>query len=208
MNSAVYPEEVEHLSDLYGSPQRLQVQVETDPEFQRAFRASLRRRRAEVAFIIVRAEGRILVTTKTFYPKGVFRIPTGGVKPGEAVEEAMWRELAEETGLTPSEKPRFAAVIEYRMEGARDAVRFATYLFVVNAAEGEPHCSDPDEEICEYQELAPEDLRTLAHSLSNLGPSWRSWGVWRAVPHNIAATILTGEAPENAVHETEPPSET
>ncbi|MDQ2730173.1 MAG: NUDIX hydrolase [Armatimonadota bacterium] len=189
MNSAIYPEEVEHLAERYGEPRRELVEIEADPEFFRHFQASLRRRRAEVGLVIRRKSGNILLTTKVFYPAGVFRLPTGGIKPGEAVEEALWRELQEETGLSV-EATQFAALLEYRMTAGTNVVRFATYLFVLDAPDGEPHCSDPDEEICEFREVSPAELEAAGESLANLGPSWRSWGVWRAVPHRVAAEIL------------------
>ena len=167
----------------------LKVELAADPDFQRSFRASLRRRRAEVAFVILRPGGTVLTTTKTFYPSGIFRIPTGGVKPGEAVEEALWREINEETGLDVT-GATFAALIEYQLVANGTTVRFATYLFVVHASEGVPHCSDPDEDICAFRELLPAELEAVAVSLSNLGANWRSWGIWRAIPHRVAAEIL------------------
>lgn len=200
MNSAIYPEEVEHLAARYGEPRRELVEIEADPEFFRHFQASLRRRRAEVGLVIRRSSGNILLTTKVFYPAGVFRIPTGGIKPGEAVEEALWRELQEETGLAV-EETRFAALIEYRMTAGTNVVRFATYLFLLDAPGGEPQCNDPDEEICEFRETPPAELHAAGESLANLGPSWRSWGVWRAVPHRVAAEIL---APNSEILPPEP----
>ena len=189
MNSAVYPEEVEHLVGRYGSPRRLQMEIPADLEFFRVFQASLQRRRAEVALVIRRTEGRVLVTTKAFYPAGVYRIPTGGINPGEAVEEALWREFKEETGLEAT-NPQFGALIEYRITNAASAVRFASYLFILDAPDGEPACSDLDENICGFRELSPADLKMLVGTLSNLGPTWRSWGQWRAVPHQVASDLL------------------
>jgi len=142
-----------------------------------------------VAFVIRRHGGLVLASAKTFYPAGVYRLPTGGVKPGEAVEEALWRELQEETGLHAT-SAHFAALLDYRLESRGITVRFASYLFVVNAPVGCPRCSDPDEEICDYREVTASDLRVLAEELGHLGPGWQSWGVWRAVPHSIAADIL------------------
>jgi hypothetical protein len=74
------------------------------------------------------------------------------------------------------------------------AVRFATYLFVVSTEAGEPHCTDPDEEICEFREVAFTDLEALANDLSHLGTGWRSWGLWRAVPHRVALQVLAGQS--------------
>jgi NAD+ diphosphatase len=194
VNSAVYPEEVDHLIEHFGQPERELFEIPVDNDFVRSFQASLQRRRAEVGLVIRREGGRVLLTTKAFYPSGIFRLPTGGIKPGEPVEEAFWRELGEETGLAAS-NPRFAALSEYRLTSRAGAVRFATYLFIVDAPEGEPRCTDPHEAICAFREIPPEDLAGVADKLANLGPGWRSWGIWRAIPHRVAGGILAGHSP-------------
>ena len=50
--------------------------------------------------MIRRRNGLYLVHTKAFYPQGVYRLLTGGIKPGEPLLEALAREAQEETSLT------------------------------------------------------------------------------------------------------------
>jgi 8-oxo-dGTP diphosphatase len=54
--------------------------------------------RPGVYAIITDGEGRVLVVDETDGPG----LPGGGVEPGEAADEALRRELDEETGLEPS----------------------------------------------------------------------------------------------------------
>src|SRR5689334_22484168 len=56
-------------------------------------------RSREVCMVIVRSNGRVLTFTKTFYPKGLYRLLTGGVEFHERVLEALSIEVYEETGL-------------------------------------------------------------------------------------------------------------
>jgi 8-oxo-dGTP pyrophosphatase MutT (NUDIX family) len=64
-------------------------------------------RRAEVCYLMHRGrpqEG-LLLHTKTIYPTGAYRLPTGGIQPGEAALATLAREIAEETGLELGDGP-------------------------------------------------------------------------------------------------------
>ena len=58
-----------------------------------------RDRYGEVCMVIRRPNGRVLESIKTFYPRGAFRLPTGGIHHGEGVLDSLGRETREETGL-------------------------------------------------------------------------------------------------------------
>jgi ADP-ribose pyrophosphatase YjhB (NUDIX family) len=51
-----------------------------------------------VAGVIIDQEGRILLLRHRFWPEGSWGLPGGYVKKGEKLEEALAREVAEETG--------------------------------------------------------------------------------------------------------------
>ena len=55
--------------------------------------------RANVVAIVTNSKGRVLAFERTDVP-GSWQLPQGGVDAGETPEEAAWRELGEETGLT------------------------------------------------------------------------------------------------------------
>lgn len=57
--------------------------------------------RANVGIILANAEGKLLLAGRAG-SKG-WQFPQGGVRIGETPEEAMFRELAEEVGLTPDD---------------------------------------------------------------------------------------------------------
>ena len=98
-------DEIESLALRYGRPRFVTERLLTG-----AFNPLASARTGEVAMVIVRKNGGILLNTKAFYPEGAYRIPAGGVKPGEPVEAALLRETAEETNLEVA-VARFLAVI-------------------------------------------------------------------------------------------------
>ena len=92
--------EIAQLSAQYGAPLRqccaLDMSRANDAWWSTG---KARRRDGEVALFIRRRNGNLILHTKDFYPDGVLRVPTGGIKPGEAVIAAVQRETLEETGL-------------------------------------------------------------------------------------------------------------
>lgn len=57
--------------------------------------------RAGVGLIVSRSDGSLLSYTRIDAPDGARQLPQGGIERGESVNDAGWRELEEETGLTP-----------------------------------------------------------------------------------------------------------
>ncbi len=90
-----------------------------------------------VGAVIVRADGRLLLIQRGNEPgRGLWSLPGGRVEPGESDEEAVAREVAEETGLTVTvgklagrvRRGRydigdyFATVVSGELEAATDAL--------------------------------------------------------------------------------------
>ena len=144
-------------------------------------------RRSEVAMAIRRPSGRILLQTKSFYPPGTFRLPTGGVKKGEDIEHALLREVHEETNLAV-EIERAVAVIEYTAPEGRPA--FRTYLFLLRDLGGELRVNDPDEKISGWDERDVEGLRRASAQLRGIEAGWQRWGNFRAVPLDVLVRTL------------------
>lgn len=155
----------------------------------------------EVCMVIRRPSGRLLVFRKTFYPPGVLRLLTGGIGHGEPIEDALLREVAEETSLTVAVR-RLLAVVAYRAPETppgRDA--FYTFAFLLDELGGELAVQDEDERVECFAEVEPAELPGLADFLAALehredraiGGSWRSWGVFRAAAHRVVAAALAAQ---------------
>ena len=148
--------------------------------------------------VILRPSGKVLLSIKTFYPRGAFRLPTGGIHHGEGVVESLRRETAEETGLT-TEVRRFLARISYRpLSAPDDPPVFHTFAFLLEETGGRLGALDETERIEEWREVAPSELHAVADLLDHLasegsediGGDWAAWGRFRAVVHRAVARAL------------------
>lgn len=95
--------------------------IETEPEFLHELataRGDLDTR-SEVVLVLPRPGGKVITTAKRFYPEGVFRIPSGGIHPGETPEQAFVREAMEETGLDVEPLARIAEMVLHCVAGGR-----------------------------------------------------------------------------------------
>lgn len=153
-----------------------------------------RTRIAEVCLVFQRPSGRFLTMTKPFYPTGVYRLPTGGIEPGESVMDALERETWEEIGLE-AQILRYLAHITYQHNEGR---LFHSYVFLL-AADGTPNPQDHREQITGFREVTPADLVDIARELEHLpadfsrelGATWADWGRFRAVVHQVVTQALT-----------------
>ncbi len=179
----IEPNELRRLSRKYGNPRRRVVSL-GGPPVSRSERTD---RRGEVVLAIRGRSGKFLLHTKSFYPEGTFRFPSGGIHLDEAVEDALYREVAEETAL-PVEVEQFIALIEYKIGDKPD--NFASYVFLLSSDGRKPSIQDVKERIAAFKEVAPSRLRAIAKSLRNLPADWRDWGEFRAVPHELVAEEL------------------
>jgi len=155
------------------------------------------RRFAEVCMVVRRPSGRLLLSTKTFYPPGAHRLPTGGIDAGEAILGAVLRESHEETGLRV-ELRRFLAAISY-LDGPAGPPVFHTFAFLLDERGGTLGPLDLHEQISEYIEIRTAELPAAADRLAALrddaaprstGATWAAWGRFRSIIHRAVADAL------------------
>ena len=182
------------------------VELEVDDPFLTVYPQNLLRdgRAAEVCYLLYRGQPQagILLHTKSYYPKQAYRLPTGGLAPGEDPVEGVVREVAEETGLALQEGPAdprtgriadFAGLLTYGFRHRRldRKLSFATFVFVIQAPSGmEPQVVDETEQIAGWVWCPPNDLHRIAANLCGLKdstPDWADWGRFRALVHTEAA---------------------
>ncbi len=184
-------EELRALAVRYGDPLRIRARL-GDVAFDPITRED---RFGEVALVIRRPSGALLLSTKEFYPPDAFRIPTGGISHGEGILDALAREAHEETGLDVDVR-RFLSWIDYLGPSGQDAV-FHTFAFLLDERGGTLGSLDPDERISAYREIAPSELGAVAARLDGvsggapeIGGDWAAWGRFRAVVHRAVGEAL------------------
>jgi 8-oxo-dGTP pyrophosphatase MutT (NUDIX family) len=189
-----YRDEIAHITRLYSEPRRADATI-TNDFFDPIHRPD---RIGEVCMVVQRQSGGILLAIKTFYPSGAYRLPTGGIAHGESILDALRRETEEETGLE-TEILRFLAQIAYRPRSRPESEPiFHTFAFLLAETGGTLAARDDEEQIEEYIEVAPSELRAVADRLERLpsapsnriGGDWSDWGKFRAVVHAIVADAL------------------
>lgn len=193
--SQTIQDELAELAQSYGVPLVQTVELEIEKLFDPLTRRD--GRYGEVCMVVRRPSGRLLLMTKTFYPEGAYRLPTGGIKQGERVLNAVLRETMEETGLEV-EVRRFLAGVAYRTNITGEQPIFYTFAFLLDEVGGRLGVLDESERIEDFREIEPVELVEVADRLSHLNAEYsealegqvRDWGVFRAVIHRAVWEAL------------------
>jgi len=193
-----FDQEVAELAARYGEPRRVDATI-NDGFFDPIHNPD---RVGEVCMIVRRPNRKVLLSIKTFYPRGAYRLPTGGIHHGEGIFDALVRETLEETGLETTIR-RFLAAIAYRPRSSPDGPPiFHTFAFLLDEVGGMLEARDREERIEEYREVDPAELPAVADGLErvtsmhsvDIGGDWADWGRFRAVAHRVVHEALAKES--------------
>ena len=191
--TAAMHDEIAALSGRFGAPVGRDVALD-DIAFDPVGNPS---RFAEVCMVVRRPTGKLLVSIKTFYPRGAYRLPTGGIDRDEPILDAVVRETLEETGLR-LEPVRFLAMLTYR-DGPAGPPVFHTFAFLLDDPAGAPVTPlDLHEQIESYLEVPVDELPRVAERLARIPAdgapgiaNWDAWGRFRAPVHDAVFEALT-----------------
>ena len=193
-----FDQEVAELAARYGEPRRVDATI-NDGFFDPIHNPD---RVGEVCMIVRRPNRKVLLSIKTLYPRGAYRLPTGGIHHGEGIFDALVRETLEETGLETTIR-RFLAAIAYRPLSSPDGPPiFHTFAFLLDEVGGMLEARDREERIEEYREVDPAELPAVADGLErvtsmhsvDIGGDWADWGRFRAVAHRVVHEALAKES--------------
>lgn len=180
--------EVGSLAKRFGTPSRHHFDLDADV-YMYAYRwREDVDRRAEVVFAIQYDNGEILLHTKRWYQPTFFRLPSGGIGLTESVEDALLREVAEETGLDV-EIRRFLGLCTYDFHFGETQRSFASYVFHLHSENATPYCAD-DWEVAGYSSVLPKQMGHVADTLRRLEGKRKVWGQWRALCHDLVHETL------------------
>jgi len=147
-------------------------------------------RRGEIVLAALNGDRKVLLHTKSFYPNGIYRLPTGGIRFNEPVLDALQRETLEETGFKVI-APWLLAISLCEFCHEKERVPFISYIFKLSVDDDTPVAQDEHERITGFKWVPPEELDSVSIELTNLSGEWRDWGNFRAIAHKIVAEKLS-----------------
>src|SRR3972149_9222707 len=89
---------IRKMEENYGRPRRASFVVDVSGEEFARIRRSQKNGRNHDVTLYIKKKDKLVVIAKPFYPPGLYRAPSGGLKPGEGVIEGLNREMLEEAG--------------------------------------------------------------------------------------------------------------
>ena len=181
--------EIAQIGQVYGLPAQRRCVLQIDQGSYAWWNKTQRKRDGEVVLFIRRKDNSFLLHSKDFYPMQALRVPSGGVKPGEPLLDAVLRESFEETGLLVAVE-RFLAVVDFEFHMGELTLPFSSYLFLMREVSGELQVMDTGERISAFAQVPVDELVVVAERLENVPPQWQDWGRFRAYPHRLAAELL------------------
>lgn len=186
-----YPKLLKRLEKRFGNFQQHHIElIITSPAMQELVQKMQQKtRRGEVVMLIPNEQGQLWLHTKAFYPQGIYRLMTVGLEPGEKPDDALRREVVEETGFI-AKIERCLAVITYNFQAGKNALPFASYLFLTKPTRGLPQPTDPKEAIAHFKAIPVEALPDIAQRLRTITGDFADWGIFRAIAHDVAYRVL------------------
>jgi len=92
-------EELKKIEQRYGQPIEIPLEVKMGEDDFQLLKESQHDGRAHDVTLFILMDKKVVVIQKHFHPEGVYRPPSGAIKPNESFEEGAKREAREETGL-------------------------------------------------------------------------------------------------------------
>jgi len=139
---------------------------------------------------IENSKGKFLLHTKAFYPKRIYRLPTGGIRFNEKVMDALARETYEETSLRII-KSTLLSVIKTWFNHEDNKIPFVSYVFHLFCKDGNPTPVDVEEDIAGYRWVDLSELSKSAGDLLSCKGKWKDWGRFRAIAHDLVVKRLS-----------------
>ncbi|HEY9059947.1 MAG TPA: NUDIX hydrolase [Pseudobacteroides sp.] len=153
-------------------------------------------RRGEVVFCVKRPNGRYILITCEEYPKGIFRVPTGGINYNEDIVEAVLRETKEELGLDV-EIVDFIGVLRLKFLYGETYTMFYSYVFLLNETGGRLLEDATDKEVSHVLEAQLGDFEKVLDALLKIDERWVDWGRFRYETTNAVYKYLQKSCKES-----------
>ncbi|MBN1997871.1 NUDIX hydrolase [candidate division KSB1 bacterium] len=184
-HSILWQTELDELRKLYEYPVHY-IKMEIDAgffDFLYSKVVTAGNRRGEVC-LAVEFKNKVLLHTKSKYPNGIYRLPTGGINYDESVLKALGREVYEETGLSVRNE-LLIAVLLYELAFQERSVPFMSFIFGFQTETTNLYPVDESEGITGFKWIPRSELVNIARRLEKSPGEWGAWGQFRALAHKI-----------------------
>lgn len=137
-------EDILATESLLGKPSELSVEIPLTQKELKRIGSSQRKGRAHDITVFIFKGPRMLFIAKPFYPKGLFRAPSGGANPNESIIDAALRETYEETGAV-IKLDKYILRIKARFIADNDHIDWISHVFKAYYISGEINPIDTHE---------------------------------------------------------------
>lgn len=155
----------------YGRPDKYTMSYPATPREMDLVRDSQKNgRKHDITLAIFGTPG-VIVIAKPWYTHGLYRLPSGGLHPGEPLEDGSAREAMEETGVE-MQLVRYHLRIDVTFVGDAYTIPWTSHVFSARHVSGEVEAQDTDEireaRWCPLSELMQHRALMLASTVSGL----------------------------------------
>jgi 8-oxo-dGTP pyrophosphatase MutT (NUDIX family) len=164
-------EMIAQAEERYGQPASFAMSYPATARELDLVRDSQKNGRKHDITLAIFGEPGVIVIAKPWYPRGLYRLPSGGLVPGEALEAGAARETKEETGVT-MKLLRYHLRIDVEFVGTEFTIPWTSHVFSALHVSGEVIPEDTVEireaRWCPLDELLKHRAVMLASSVSGL----------------------------------------
>jgi 8-oxo-dGTP pyrophosphatase MutT (NUDIX family) len=135
---------IQQAADRYGYPPVIKMVAPVSVEEFEFIRSTQSYGRAHDVTMFIFKGQELLVIAKHHYPPGLFRPPSGAIKPNESLAQGARREAYEETGCE-IELDRYVLQVNVDFTDGRGVIPWKSHVFTSHYLKGEMHPIDTRE---------------------------------------------------------------
>lgn len=132
---------LQKVADRYGYPPVIAMDAPVDEEEYDFIRSTQSYGRNHDFTLYIFKGNKVIVNAKHNYPDGLYRAPSGGLKPGEDFEEGVFREAYEETG-SKIKLQRYILQVNVSFSFGRKLIPWRTHVFTAQYISGKIEPTD------------------------------------------------------------------
>lgn len=126
---------LQKVADRYGYPPTIKMEAPVSEEEYEFIRSTQAYGRCHDITLYIFKGNQIIVNAKHNYPDGLYRAPSGGLRPGEDFLEGVYREAYEETGAK-IELQKYILQVNASFSCNRKSIPWKTHVFTARYKSG------------------------------------------------------------------------